>query len=370
MASFAGFLDLKDTIFRLADRRDLSDSDSYRRYLEVCRDVSHCFLVERGGVPCGDVGRDGGGVDFAQLAYESGLTCVSRGEVQGLCGRECGETKSCCDSPLDGDVAAGEAGRDDAEPDGPVSGEIGGSERDDCSGVVGGGADDDRPRCVECPSGVVRGKNYAKNRRRRGKARSRGTSGCPTATVKDELRASLEEKWKAENALAVLKAKRQAALIGSRDLEQEKKADRTRLQKRVERDMVAIEKTHASLKATGNVPGVPPVGYAETIVDSVPGLSSGGCSISPSSSVSEAEVHRMRKELEDYKVALRDKEVLLAKVAQRCGIEPEFIDEYDKRTWTDTHENGVILDAMYPDGFVKEFDDAPRGKFRLDVRSI
>jgi len=229
----------------------------------------------------------------------------------------------------------------------------------------------------EC-AGVGRGANWERNRasrekKKKAKVRKQTAvvdAGVPewrrkAVSVKTDLQVSLEAKWKAENELAVAKAQRQMALLDSRDLEQEKKVQRTALQKRVEQNMVAIENTHATLRATGNVPGVPPVGFAETVVDSVPGLSSGGCSISPSSSVSEAEVRRLCKELEDCKVALRESQVLLAKVSERCGIEPEFIDEYDKRTWTDNRENGVILDAMYPGGFVKQFDDAPRGKFHL-----
>jgi len=383
-----------------------ADSKLYAAYLATHYGVASASLLDGvEGVSVGSSGSDSGALDargavgtsavgyfesllrYRSVCGDGGWRCSGvRGSSSG---EECGA--------VFGAVGSGSCG------DGGSTGLLGrcGVEGDVCGGdgsvaavddvVVGG---------LDGPSvsvgGGVRGPNWVRNRVSREKkkrAKERKCGGRAPASVGFEalpvcgspvpewrrkdagcgvrvgvrsraLQESLEMKWKAENELAIAKAQRQKALLDSRDLEQEKKAERTRLQKRVEQDMVAIEKSHASLVATGNVPGVPPVGFAETVVESVPGLSSGS-SISPDSSISVSEAHAIYRENQDLKATLRQKDILLAKVAERTGIEPDFIDQYDKRTWTDTHENGVVLDAMYPDGFVKEFDDAPRGKFHL-----
>jgi hypothetical protein len=72
---------------------------------------------------------------------------------------------------------------------------------------------------------------------------------------------------------------------------------------------VAVEKAFASLASSGDVPGCVTV-----VSEGVPSLSLG--SISPGSSVSEAEVWAMKKELEDVKrkLVLAERRVELVKV--------------------------------------------------------
>jgi len=113
---------------------------------------------------------------------------------------------------------------------------------------------------------------------------------------KTELRLSLERKWAAQNAVAEEKAKQELELVKLRDVAKEAKKREVAVTRQTECNKVAIEQAFESLKATGNVPG-----FCATVVsDAVPTLTSG--SISPNSSVSEAEVRRVVKELEDLKL--------------------------------------------------------------------
>jgi len=131
---------------------------------------------------------------------------------------------------------------------------------------------------------------------------------------KSSLQLSLEAKWRAQNELEVARAKRQLEVLGAKDVEQEKRMQHSRMVKATESNLVAVEKAHNSLKQTGNVPGFVP-GTAETVVSGVPTLSTG--SISPNSSVSEAEVRKLMKDFEDVK--LENKR--LTEVNRSYGIE-------------------------------------------------
>jgi len=120
--------------------------------------------------------------------------------------------------------------------------------------------------------------------------------GASEVSVKSELRLSLERKWAAQNAVAEEKAKQELELVKLRDVAKEAKKREVAVTRQTECNKVAIEQAFASLKVTGNVPG-----FCATVVsDAVPSLSSG--SISPNSSVSEAEVRKVVKELEDLRV--------------------------------------------------------------------
>jgi hypothetical protein len=169
------------------------------------------------------------------------------------------------------------------------------------------------------------------------------------------LRQSIEEKWKAENALATLRAEQQLELLKAKDMETEKRARRVRTQKSIEGDMVKIEKLHATLSASDNVPG----GFAETVIGS-----SVGCSISPSSSVSEAEVRALCLERDEYKTKLDEAVVALV----RCGIDPKDFSR-KKGLWTvgDDGEpvQADLLDEAFVAGYSQMADYGDSGKVRI-----
>jgi len=159
-------------------------------------------------------------------------------------------------------------------------------------------------------------KNELKKARRAGMKRDdwRNSQVASGVKEKSELQVSLEEKWRAQNELEVVRAKRQLEVLKAKDVEQEKRMQHSRMVKATESNLVAVERAHSSLKQTGNVPGFVP-GTAETIVSGVPTLSTG--SISPNSSVSEAEVRKLIKDFEDVK--LENKR--LKEVNRSYGIE-------------------------------------------------
>jgi len=160
------------------------------------------------------------------------------------------------------------------------------------------------------PNGGIsygRGKKYQKNqdardRKKFVKAFSRtfekeigSDSFEKTAQVsveKTDLQKSSESKWQAQNRLAALKAEREIAILEATDLDEEKRKRRAQICAATERNLVSIEKFHSDLKKSGNTSS-----DDDTRVNTIFSGSAG--SISPSSSISEADVRRAKKEMED-----------------------------------------------------------------------
>jgi len=176
-----------------------------------------------------------------------------------------------------------------------------------------------------------------------------------------ELNKTLEDKWKVENELATEKARRQLEVLRANSVEQEVKKYRTKINADTERNMVSIEKTHALLSSTGNIPGVF-CGTVETVVSGEPGLVSG--SISPNSSASMAEFRACQKSLLDSQSEIADLKRKMQLMSERFGFPMQHADYIDKRTWTDNEENDLILGDMYPDGYGMNTMFMPEGKFR------
>jgi len=168
--------------------------------------------------------------------------------------------------------------------------------------------------------------------------------------------------------LAFERARRQLEVLKANDVDQEVKRYRTKVSAATEKNMVSIEKTHAMLSATGNVPGAFH-GSAETVVSGEPGLTDG--SISPNSSASMAEFRACQKNLLDSQKSLLDSQSEIADLkrkmqlmSERFGFPMQHADYIDKRTWTDNEENDLILGDMYPDGYGMNTMFMPEGKFR------
>jgi len=139
----------------------------------------------------------------------------------------------------------------------------------------------------------------------------RGFFSGASAEVKGELVRTRAERLAAENALAAYKAERQLRLEKAKDEGQMLKRQETQLLRDVELNRVRIEKAHSTLLATGNVAGERGGGFAQTVVSSSSSPSGGsggverssvGCSISPSSSVTDREVHALMKEVETLRM--------------------------------------------------------------------
>jgi len=175
------------------------------------------------------------------------------------------------------------------------------------------------------------------------------------------LRSSLEKKWEVENELAAERARRQLEVLKANDVDQEVKRYRTKVSAATEKNMVSIERTHAMLSATGNVPGAFH-GSAETVVSGEPGLTDG--SISPNSSASMAEFRACQKNLLDAQSENADLKRKMQLMSERFGFPMQHADYIDKRTWTDNEENDLILGDMYPDGYGMNTMFMPEGKFR------
>jgi len=179
--------------------------------------------------------------------------------------------------------------------------------------------------------------------------------------LSEEVHISLQKKWKVENELATERARRQLEVLKANDVDQEVKRYRTKVSAATEKNMVSIEKTHAMLQATGNVPGAFH-GSAETVVSGEPGLTDG--SISPNSSASMAEFRACQKNLLDSQSEIADLKRKMQLMSERFGFPMQHADYIDKRTWTDNEENDAILGDMYPDGYGMNTMFMPEGKFR------
>jgi len=190
---------------------------------------------------------------------------------------------------------------------------------------------------------------------------------------KTDLQKSSELKWRTQNELAALKAEREIAILKATDLEEEKRKRRAQICASTERNLVSIERFHSDLRKSGNTSS-----DDDTRVNTVLGASAG--SISPSSSVSEADVRKAKKDLED---AIAEKNKLAAALT-RMGQNPEAIIGYGnaevgdldaKTEWTVdskgriTDDNEAILDVIYPDGYMVIHDDIdvvhPDGKNKV-----
>jgi len=261
-------------------------------------------------------------------------------------------------------------------------------------------------------NGVVRGRNYRKNKRKAGNRRSSksrvgssvpewrrgaspvgevGVTSCGDSVVVDDVGSVVVEKaqsagpsygfvasldevqrksllssrakmMEVQNRLAQEKAERDLEVLKAVDLELEKRKNIARIRAATERSMVSIEKTHAVLVSTDNVPRDQVDHDVHTVLTGgVPELSSG--SISPNSSASMAEFRELHKKSLD----LEKRNSELIEMLSKVGVSAEHFDKYDKRTWTDTPENQAILDEMYPGDIAMDYAFAPKGKFHLVV---
>jgi len=220
-----------------------------------------------------------------------------------------------------------------------------------CGVVSADGSGEGNVKCVASSSGVVVSEKTLENRKRRQerkerkKLRQAGMNGgdwrkrASASESVTELRASLEAKWKAQNAVAVEKAQQELEIVKLRDVAKEAKKREVAVTRQTECSKVAIEKAFGSLKTTGNVPG-----FCETVVSGgTPSLSTG--SISPNSSVSEAEVRKVVKELEDLKMDY-------AKLRKRVR-ERDMGDLKDGKT--------IALSVDMSEGLVAEMDEICEG---------
>jgi hypothetical protein len=149
---------------------------------------------------------------------------------------------------------------------------------------------------------VCVGKHHNKNKKKKearqrrklvGNGDSDGSSTACDESKKMELRLSLEEKWKAENALAAEKARKDLEYQRARDVTTEVRSVNTKLLKQVEVDKVSIEKAFSALKAS-NKSGCVTVLSGEGLV-SEGSVGPQSDSISPNSSASMAEFWAVQK---------------------------------------------------------------------------
>jgi len=106
----------------------------------------------------------------------------------------------------------------------------------------------------------------------------------------------LETKWKAENKLAELRAIREVEVLGALDVRDEVRKKRAQVTAATEKNLVSIEVAHGSLVKSGNASE-----DDSSRINTVFSVGSG--SISPNSSISEAEVRKLQKDFEDLKVS-------------------------------------------------------------------
>lgn len=164
------------------------------------------------------------------------------------------------------------------------------------------------------------------------------------------VKESVKRKWIAKNELQAMEAERKLALLKASSVEDAVKAESTRVRAAVESNMVRIEKSHAFLSSTGNVPGEGVLrrgddaiasGTVETVVS--------GCSISPDSSASQGDFRAAQKKILDQEAQLAEQAKLFRK---HTGISFEALRVRDKETFTDNSENAVIMNELFGEAYV------------------
>jgi hypothetical protein len=155
----------------------------------------------------------------------------------------------------------------------------------------------------------------------------------------------------AENELAEKKAEVAAQVLSAVDVDDKIRAERAKLVQVTEKNLVSASRSHAALNANGD--GFIEGRRVETLVGSAAASSGLLSSISPSSSVSEAEVRALFKRLADVEHKLAEKERALKVANVRLGLDPEG--EKEKDEWT-VGDNGELLAASLveeamPDGY-------------------
>jgi len=239
----------------------------------------------------------------------------------------------------------------------------------DCgtSSVVGGSSLGDGSVSVGQPDGTFVSEKTLANRASRIKAKARkqrkkqrqagGVVNSAPVTrsffqtcdddVKKNLVKSRAKRLIRENELKELEAERKLAVLKANEVDAEVKRHRTQVLAATERNMVAIERAYGMLAATGNMTDEN-ASRVRTVVSGTPTLSSG--SISPNSSVSEAEVRKMQKDILDSEARVKQLEAMLRNV----GVSPHPLTHAQaaKSVWTENTENFNLLDAAYPEGYV------------------
>jgi hypothetical protein len=166
-----------------------------------------------------------------------------------------------------------------------------------------------------------------------------------------QLRSSRARRLIAENELAEEKARVAARVFTAVDVDDKIRYERARLVQMTEKNLVSASRSHAALNANGD--GFDEGKRVETLVGSAAASSGLLSSISPSSSVSEAEVRALFKRLADVEHRLAEKERALRVANVRLGLDPEG--EKEKDEWT-VGDNGELLAASLveeamPDGY-------------------
>jgi hypothetical protein len=166
-----------------------------------------------------------------------------------------------------------------------------------------------------------------------------------------QLRSSRAKRLIAENELAEEKARVAARVLSAVDVDDKIRYERARLVQMTEKNLISASRSHAALSANGD--GFAEGKRVETLVGSAAASSGLLASISPSSSVSEAEVRALFKRLADVEHRLVEKERALKVANVRLGLDPEG--EKEKDEWT-VGDNGELLAASLigeamPDGY-------------------
>jgi hypothetical protein len=173
-------------------------------------------------------------------------------------------------------------------------------------------------------------------------------SGVPEEAL---LRSSRARRLIAENNLAEEKAKVAAEVLAAVDVNDKIRSERARLVQITEKHLVSASRSHAALSANGD--GFVEGRRVETLVGSAAASSGLLSSISPSSSVSEAEVRALFKRLADVEHKLVEKERALRVANVRLGLDPEGEKEKDEWTVGDNGElvAASLIDEAMPDGY-------------------
>jgi len=184
------------------------------------------------------------------------------------------------------------------------------------------------------------------------RSQSQGFIGSLEEGQRKRLLSSRATMMEMQNRLAQEKAERDLEVLKAVDLELEKRKNIAKVRATTERSMVSIEKTHAILAATDNVPRDQVDHDVHTVLtDGVPGLCSG--SISPNSSASMAEYRAMQKENLD----LKDKNDKLLAALEKIGLTERVLPYVGKDLWSVDSDGAFVekseslFDEVYPDGF-------------------
>lgn len=160
---------------------------------------------------------------------------------------------------------------------------------------------------------------------------ARYVAGLVNADADSELTDSVKRKWVIKNQLEIAKAERELAILKGGDVEDDVRKKNVVTRAAIERNIVAIERCHASLRGTDSH-SLDDEARVATVLSGVK-----SDTISPDSSASRSDYKKTVLELHDKSALLIEKDKAIALLTAKLkgmGVDVTGVEDVAKSEWT------------------------------------